>query len=150
MPISMLLLKDSRAILYLLEFAKSDVIGSQPHSKLRLQTHIVLSKQFLDGLLLGKISGTMVQFYTQVKAEESTRPIFLQSCVQSHWYRPNAACYWYKKKVEMPSTSSTGLQVLSQDWLPTWCLWRVHAYLIPLCTKSHCFYRSFLMKAQYS
>lgn len=84
MPISMLLLKDSRAILYLLEFAKSDVIGSQPHSKLRLQTHIVLSKQFLDGLLLGKVSGTIVQFYTQVKAEESTQPIFLQSCVQSH------------------------------------------------------------------
>lgn len=55
MPISMLLLQDSRAILYLLEFAESDVISSQPHSKLRLQTHIVPSRHsFQMGCCLAK------------------------------------------------------------------------------------------------
>lgn len=83
MPIPTLLFQDSRAILYLLEFAKGDVISSQPHSKLRLQTHVEPFDTVFRWIIACQNIITL-QFYTQVKAEEFTQPVFLQRCVQFH------------------------------------------------------------------
>lgn len=75
----------------------------------------------LESLSPSKMSGTTSQFYTKVKAEESSS---LLACKAAFYLVDKGLmepCYQRKKKVKMPSQGGCASNT-------TQCLWRVHPY----------------------